>query len=88
MISFWGWFRYWIWTLLDALPPYGKVEGLLESKDIDSRGKFRISVDWATVEVDRATFNVLAVGERLRVRFTRGYRAINIDRVVPRREAD
>ena len=65
------------------MPPYRTVEGPLETKETDSRGKFYIYVGSAKVEVDKATFDALVVGESLRVRHTRGYRGINIDRLHP-----
>ena len=78
---FWGWLIGWLWTLADALPPYQRAEGPLESKELSPYGRFYIHVGHARVEVDRATFDTLAVGERLLVRYTRGERAINIDRL-------
>ena len=79
----WRWLRYWVWTLLDALPPYRKVEGLLDTKDMDSDGKYYVSVGLTRVEVDHSTFETLVAGESLRVRYTRGHRAISIDRLTP-----
>lgn len=81
----WGALKYWLWTLADALPPYRMVEGLLEAKNTDLRGRCYVSVGSVRVEVDRATFDMLVMGESLRVRYTRGQRAINIDRLLPRR---
>ena len=80
---FWRWLRNWLWTLVDAAPPYQKVNGPLESKATDPNGEFYICVGSARIEVDRATFDTLTVGESLRVRYTRGNRAINIDRLLP-----
>ena len=80
---FWRGFRFWIWTLEDAFPPYHKVEGPLENKETNSDDKHFLYVGSARVEVDEATFNSLVVGENLRVRYTRGNRAINIDRLMP-----
>ena len=79
----WRWLKGWVWTLTDALPPYCKAEGPLETKETDSKGKFYIRVGGARVEVDRATFDWLVIGENLRVRYTKGNRAINIDRILP-----
>ena len=67
------------------MPPYHKVEGLLEAKETDASGRCYICVGSAWVEVDRPTSNTLVVGESLRVRYTRGKRAINIDRILPAR---
>ena len=83
--KYWRWLKYWLWTLRDAFPPYHVAEGLLEAKDTDSTGKCYISVGSARVEVDESTFGILVVGESLRVRYTRGNRAINIDRLLPAR---
>ena len=78
----WRWLRGWVWTLTDAIPPYRKVEGPLETKEMDPDGGFYINVGGARVEVDTATFGWLVVGENLRVRYTKGNRAINIDRLL------
>ena len=80
---FWRWLKVRVWTLVDVLPPYSKVEGLLEAKETDPRGKFYISVGSIWVEVDRTTFGILVIGENLRVRHTKSMRAINIDRLLP-----
>ena len=65
------------------MPPYHLVEGPLETKETDTKGKFYIHVGSAKVEIDKATFDALVVGESLRVRYTRGHRGINIDRLLP-----
>ena len=77
------WLRDRLWKLGDAAPPYQKANGPLESKETNPDGKFYIYVGSARIEVDRATFDKLTVGESLRVRYTRGNRAINIDRLLP-----
>ena len=82
---FWRWLKHWLWTLIDAFPPYRIAEGLLEAKETDSRGRCYISVGPGRVEVDKVTFEMLVVGENLRVRYTRGHRAISIDRLLPGR---
>ena len=82
---FWRWLKSWIWSLADAFPPYHRAEGLLEAKERDPSGRCYISVGSARVVVDEATFNMLVVGETLRVRYTRGNRAIDIDRLLPDR---
>lgn len=74
-----------IWSMFDALPPYRISEGLLVSKETTQEGKSVITVNAAKVEVDRMTFDLLVIGENLRVRHTRGRRAINIDRMLPGR---
>ena len=84
MLRLWRWFKGWLWHLADALPPYLMVEGPLETKETDAN-KHYLSVASTRVEVDEATFNLLVVGENLRVRYTRGHRAINIDRLMPSR---
>ena len=75
------WLKFWLWTLVDAIPPYNLVEGVLEDKEIDQQGKSYIRVADARIEVDRATYHTLDTGEELRVRYTKGKRAINIDRL-------
>ena len=82
---FWTWLKAWVWTLTDAIPPYHIIEGPLDSKEVLSDGKSYIIVGSATVEVDTATFDTLVVGENLRVRYTKGNRAVNIDRLLPGR---
>lgn len=77
----WRRLKYWGWALQDAFPPYRLVEGSLDSKDT-ANGKTYLCVASAKVEVDKDTFDVLVLGEDLRVRYTRGNRAINIDRLV------
>ena len=84
-LSFWRWLKSWLWHLADALPPYRIVEGPLEAKETDDSGAYFVTVASARAEVDEATFNTLVVGETLRVRYTRGHRAINIDRLMPSR---
>ena len=75
-----------MWTLVDAIPPYHSVEGLLEIKETDATGrKHYIWVASVKIEVDKSTSETLIVGENLRVRYTRGNRAINIDRLMPGR---
>ena len=81
----WAWLKFWVWTLTDAIPPYHVIEGPLDSKEIHPDGKPCIIVGSATVEVDMATFETLVVGENLRVRYTKGNRAVNIDRLLPGR---
>ena len=79
---FWRWFGSWVWALRDAVPPYHKVDGPLEAKETDPNGGCYICVGSAWVEVDKTTSDTLVVGENLRMRFTRGKRAINIDRIL------
>ena len=66
-----------------ALPPYPRIEGRLVAKEAAPDGTLYILVDEEMVEVDRFTFDTLMEGEALRIRCTRDYRAIAIDRVVP-----
>ena len=68
---------------LDCCPPYKLVEGLLEVKEVDDQKKYFIYVSSEKVQVDSATFEILMIGENLKVRFTRGKKAINIDRLIP-----
>ncbi len=72
----------WIEALADALPRYNYYEGPLQGKEIGDGGKAYVKVGPDKVEVDRETFDTLVVGERLRVRYTRRRKAINIDRIV------
>ena len=81
----------WLRSVEDALPPYQHAEGHLTAghcsrhqfKEADPAGRYYIFVESTRIEVDRATAEILAVGEDLKVRYTRRGRAINIDRLVP-----
>ena len=68
---------------LDCCPPYKAIEGLLEVKEVDDQERHFIYVSSEKVQVDSATFEILMIGENLKVRFTRGNKAINIDRLIP-----
>lgn len=81
--SFGHWLKSWLKALIDSFPPYHRVEGLLEAKEVNPEGKLCISVGSVGIEVDRTTFDVLVVGERLRVLYTRRRRAITVDRLLP-----
>jgi len=71
-------------TLVDGLPPYLYVEGLLEGKEVLENGITRVLyISSRKVEVDRYTFEALMIGENLRIRSTRSYKAISIDRIIP-----
>ena len=70
----------WAASLLDALPPYYLAEGILESKKVDESGRYVLLVDGEPIYVDRPTYHILDIGERVRARHTRNSRAINIDR--------
>ena len=70
----------WALSLADALPPYYVTEGILESKRIDDSGGYTLLINGSQISVDHATYHILDIGERLRVRYTRSARAINIDR--------
>ena len=72
----------WALSLADAFPPYYSVEGTLESKRVDENGRQILLVNGAPISVDCSTFDTLDVGERIRVRYTRGARAISIDRYI------
>ena len=68
--------------LVDAFPPYYVTEGVLSSKEVGSNGRYFIYINGARISVDRSTFETLSAGERIRVRYTRGARAVSIDRFV------
>ena len=76
--------RHVAWSLNDVLPPYHTVEGYLETKarGMES-GRHFIWVASTRIEVDAETFELLIVGENMRVMCTKSYRAINIDRLIP-----
>ena len=77
------WTNHWLWTLKDAFPPYLTAEGKLESKEINRRNTCYISVGHVRVEIDKATFDLMVVGENLKILYTTGHRAIRIDRILP-----
>ena len=72
----------WVNSLADALPPYYVAEGQLDMKGKADDGRLRIHVNGAWVSVDQPTFDLLTIGEHVRVRYTRRVRAISIDRYV------
>ena len=74
----------WVWSLTDALPPYYIAEGQLDAKRETTGGKHLILVNGVWVSVDKPTYELLMIGEYLRVRYTRRVRAINIDRQIAR----
>ncbi len=74
----------WISALADILPPYYVAEGQLDMKGKADDGRLRIHVNGAWLSVDQPTFDLLTIGEYVRVRYTRRVRAINIDRHVSR----
>ena len=71
-----------VWPLADALPPYKIARGPLDAKENGQGGGHYIRVAGARVQVDEATLEALTIGEVVKVRYTRGGRAINIDRYV------
>lgn len=70
----------WTLSLVDALPPHYTAEGILDSKRVDDGGRHILMVGGAPILVDCPTYHILDVGERVRVRYTRGAHAISIDR--------
>ena len=74
----------WINSLTDALPPFYVAEGHLDMKGKADDGRLRIHVNGAWLSVDEPTFELLTIGEYVRVRYTRRVRAISIDRYVSR----
>ena len=74
-----------LWALKDVLPPYRDIEGQLETKEMGADGKHLVCIGSTWVEVDRQTYDTLVIGENLKVRYTRGSRAISIDRQLPSR---
>ena len=69
--------------MVDALPPYKRIEGLLTDKGTDTRGNHYILVNEEIIGVDWLTYETLMLGEALRIRATRANQAINIDRLSP-----
>ena len=76
-------FRRWGASMIDALPPYKRIEGLLTDKGTDTRGNHYILVNDEIIGVDWLTYETLMLGEALRIRATRANQAINIDRLSP-----
>ena len=79
----WRVVRSGVTAVLDALPPYRWVEGRLVAKEGGRNGSYYLLVDEEMVQVDWLAFETLMVGEALRIRCTRDFKAINIDRLVP-----
>ena len=71
--------RAWIRNAADALPPYYVTEGEILDRRTGRNGEPVIVVNGAPISVDRPTFDALSIGQRVRVRYTRAARAINID---------
>ena len=71
-----------VWSLADALPPYQIARGPLDAKENGQGGGRYIRVAGARVRVDEAAFEALTIGEVVKVRYTRGGMAINIDRYI------
>ena len=65
--------------------PLVSAFGLVSQADgqVDDQERHFIYVSSEKVQVDSATFEILMIGENLKVRFTRGNKAINIDRLIP-----
>lgn len=70
-------------SLVDAIPPYLIYEGPLAEKLRDGNGRSLLRCGRDLVEVDGFTYESLNVGDRLRLRYTRGRKAVSIDRLVP-----
>lgn len=71
-------------SFVDSCPPYIYIEGLLEGKEVlNDDEKTVIYISSKRVEVDPYTFGILMIGENLRIRSTRSYRAVSIDRIIP-----
>ena len=51
-------------------------------KEADTDGMPYIVVNAAAIEVDKVTFDRVAVGDKVRVRYTRDAKAISIDRII------
>ena len=69
---------------IDLFPPYKIIEGLLEGKEhLEGSSIYVIYISSLKIEVDSYTFDILMIGERLKVRHTRLNKAINIDRLIP-----
>lgn len=70
-------------TLTDAIPPYRKIEGILDGKESGKDKNYFLLVGNEIIQVDELTFSELMVGEALRIRSTRSMKAISIDRLTP-----
>ncbi len=70
-------------SVIDAAPPYRRIEGRLTAKEATPDGLYYVLINDDMVEVDWLTFDTLLEGEALRIRATRAYKAINIDRLSP-----
>ena len=73
---------HWLWSLYDSCPPYEILDGQLDMKERSADGRYVMSLRNNWLEIDKQTYDVLVAGEFLRVRCTRGRRAVSIDRIV------
>ena len=71
-----------VWSLTDALPPYQIARGPLDAKENGQGGEHYIRVAGSRVKIDEVAYEALTVGEMVKVRYTRGGKAINIDRYI------
>ncbi len=77
-------FLRYLYSFIDIFPPYRIVEGLLEGKEhVEGTSEYKIHVSSQKIEVDSHTFDILMIGETLKIRHTRSNKAINIDRLIP-----
>ena len=70
------------------MPPYYVMEGEVDEKGIGPGGKPYILVASETIEVDTGSLDELEVGDRIKIRQTRGHRAVNIDLMLVDDDAD
>ena len=84
----WGRISGFVWNLTDSVPPYEIVEGTVEGKGVESNGKPYLQVGYDVIEVDSRTLQFLELDDEVKVRRTRGGRAINIDLIQPPEAAD
>ena len=69
----------WLAEQTDLLPPYHIYQGSEWEKRAEA-GRHHLVIGSVEVEIDGVTASLLEPGETIRVRYTRGLRALNLDR--------
>lgn len=72
-----------LYSQIDIIPPYRYVEGTLKIKEAAPGGQYFLIVGTQKMRVDKVTFDILSIGEELRIMCTRAHRVIEITRKLP-----
>ena len=66
-------------SIFDAIPPYRVSRGRVDAKGFTHEGLPFIAVSSKRIIMDRHTFDILSVGQRVKIRYTRTAKAIDIE---------